>query len=263
MHQIFTQLTNSLAGFLLLCCLAAVAGAEQTAQSKVLPGDGEQDISAYLTFYYQRPDPARIPELIDFCGKAVGEKPSALGGAMGFLAGIFHHNPQHLQQWRKEVNFKDSATRKVFLLGLWHADSREAKRQANIFLLQHPDLKFLVKGRKMQPFIGVPIDHPMVLDALWGDFMATGEAAPVERIIAVLPWAWQYDPGNNPQDTQRYRQLDFRFMIGGAAQWSLASNARQHPRVLAICETARGKTSDTKLADALTKIITSTKAKNP
>jgi hypothetical protein len=114
----------------------------------------------------------------------------------------------------------------------------------------------------MQPFVNVPVDHPLVLDALWGTFMATGEAAPVECIIAVLPWVWQLDSRNTPQDAQGNRQLDFRFLIGGAAEWSLSSNARQHPKVLAICEAVMGKTGDDKLADALTRIVTSAKAEN-
>ena len=62
----------------------------------------------------------------------------------------------------------------------------------------------------------------MVLDALWGYFMATGDDAPVVRIMAALPW--MEVRGDIP-----------RLSVGGAAKWSLTSNAAQHERVLRIC----------------------------
>jgi len=62
-----------------------------------------------------------------------------------------------------------------------------------------------------------------VLDALWGNFMATGSKKPVERIMAVLPWV------DVKGDTSR-------LLVGGAAQWSLTSNAIQHDLVFKFCE---------------------------
>jgi hypothetical protein len=70
----------------------------------------------------------------------------------------------------------------------------------------------------------IPLEQgPWVLDALWGKFMATGERAPVERIITTLPWLDIKGDIN-------------RLLVGGSARWSLASNAIQHKRVLKICE---------------------------
>ncbi len=76
---------------------------------------------------------------------------------------------------------------------------------------QHPD------------YLHDAVTSPGILDACWASFFATGEPAYVHRIIEVLPWAeTRGDVG--------------KLAIGGAARWSLLSNAVQHPRVLEICE---------------------------
>ena len=57
---------------------------------------------------------------------------------------------------------------------------------------------------------------------LWAAFYATGDALPVQKIIAVLHLS---KDGNGEE-----------MMVGGAANWSLKSNAQQHPKVLEICK---------------------------
>ena len=52
--------------------------------------------------------------------------------------------------------------------------------------------------------------------------MATGDDAPVVRIISALPWI------NVRGDVSR-------LLVGGAARWSLISNAIQHKTVMATC----------------------------
>lgn len=61
-----------------------------------------------------------------------------------------------------------------------------------------------------------------VLDTLWAYFMATGDSAPVARIVSALPWV------NIKGDVPR-------LLVGGAAKWSLISNAIQHQLVMAAC----------------------------
>ncbi|HZP24240.1 MAG TPA: hypothetical protein VFB04_12380, partial [Terriglobales bacterium] len=62
-----------------------------------------------------------------------------------------------------------------------------------------------------------------LLDALWASFFASGDERYVNRIIGALPLV------NARGDTGK-------MLIGGAARWSLASNAYQHPKVMQICE---------------------------
>ena len=74
---------------------------------------------------------------------------------------------------------------------------------------------------------------PGGLDDLWAAFFATGDTKYVKEIIEVLPWSEVRGDVN-------------RLLTGGAARWSLASNAYQHGRVLALCQevvsTFRGPT---------------------
>lgn len=88
----------------------------------------------------------------------------------------------------------------------------------------------------------IPLEQgPWVLDALWGYFMASGEDAPVVRIMAAL--AWSEVRGDIP-----------RLRIGGAAKWSLASNAAQHQRVMEICK-AQLSTQPKEVATVLRQVV--------
>ena len=79
----------------------------------------------------------------------------------------------------------------------------------------------LANGRPS--LLELPVEQgPWVLDALWGYFMATGDDAPVVRIISALPWV------NVRGDVSR-------LLVGGAARWSLISNAIQHKPVMTVC----------------------------
>lgn len=70
----------------------------------------------------------------------------------------------------------------------------------------------------------IPLEQgPWVLDALWGNFMATGNAEPVARIMEALPWL----------DAKGEAR---KLLVAGAARWSLTSYAKQHKKVMAICE---------------------------
>jgi hypothetical protein len=61
---------------------------------------------------------------------------------------------------------------------------------------------------------------PAALDANWGDYLATGDTAPIDRIIAALAWAKE---GND---------LD-KLTAGSMAKWTLAKNALHDPDLLA------------------------------
>ena len=63
------------------------------------------------------------------------------------------------------------------------------------------------------------------LDESWGQFMANGAREPVQAVIAALPLI---ETGDDVE----------QMLIGGAARWSLRSQALQHPFVLAYCQDA-------------------------
>lgn len=81
----------------------------------------------------------------------------------------------------------------LVLIGIWYAGlpNGRSRKIVEKTLDAHPALK------KAHPFLSLPsVDllnvspkrEAWVLDALWGNFMATGDCWPVINIISVLPW---------------------------------------------------------------------------
>jgi hypothetical protein len=71
----------------------------------------------------------------------------------------------------------------------------------------------------------------VVMDNLWGYYYATGALAPLQNIIAMLPWS------KNTNDAER-------LTIGSTAKFSLASNASQDPEMLDALKEARSGASE-------------------
>ncbi len=115
----------------------------------------------------------------------------------------------------------------MVVLGLWYSGVPEARA-----ILQELSSSMPAQAARIRFLLATPAPHIVeippdqgawVLDAWWGYFLATGEELPVRAVIAVLPWT-------------QVRGDVGRLLIGGAARWSLASNAVQHDRVLEICK---------------------------
>lgn len=99
-------------------------------------------------------------------------------------------------------------------------------------LTRHPDIarRYDFLMREPADLLTVSTERgPWVLDALWGNFFATGDAGPLLRIIAALPWI---DESRKAEVMAKGRQGLLLMTIAGAARWSLTSNAQRHPRVL-------------------------------
>ena len=206
----------------------------------------QEDFSQWLTFYYQKPEPDRVPDAIRYMSKSgVLDNDKAISPIFGFLSGTFRNNPEKMASWVSQVDSLKEQHLGVVVLGVWYAALPESQKTAYALLEKHPKLKpnfeFLYKGAPMT-VEQIPLEQgPWVLDALWGKFMATGDGAPVERIISTLPWIDVKGDIN-------------RLLVGGAARWSLTSNAVQHKRVLEICEGAE-KTQSTEVAVKLVEVI--------
>jgi len=210
----------------------------------------QEDFSHWLTFYYENPEPNRVPDAVQYMSKSgVLDNNNAISPIFGFLSGVFRGNPEQINLWLKELRNLKEKHLGVVVLGLWYSGLPDSKSRVSALLDQHPKIKpefsFINQGSPMT-VEQIPLEQgPWVLDALWGKFMATGENTPVERIITTLPWL------DVKGDTNR-------LMVGGSARWSLTSNAIQHKRVLEICEEA-AKTQNGEVAVKLSEVIESAK----
>jgi len=154
---------------------------------------------------------------------------NATAPIFGFISGVFEDNPERVTEWINKLGSLKGEHLGVVVLGLWYANLPESKTLVYSILDKHETLNteysFLRKGSPM-PVDKIPLEQgAWVLDSLWGKFMATGNKEPVERIMEALPWVDIKGDVN-------------RLLIGGAARWSLTSNAVQHDRVFEFCETA-------------------------
>jgi len=197
----------------------------------------QEKFSDWITFYYENPEPNRIPDAVEYMSKSgVLDKKNAISPIFGFLSGVFRKNPEKINSWLRDLrNLKENHFG-VIILGLWYSGLPDSKSRASSLLDKHPKLKpefgFVNQGSPIT-IEEIPLEQgPWVLDALWGEFMATGEEIPVQRIISALPWSDVKGDIN-------------RLMVGGSARWSLTSNAIQHKKVLEICEeTVANQNSD-------------------
>ena len=186
----------------------------------------QEEFSKWLTFYYLKPEPKNIPAAVRYMSESgVLNNKNAFSPMFGFLAGVIKDNPNKADVWAQELKSIEPAHYGVVILGIWYAKLPNSKEIVYEILDSDDALKeqfaYLKKGDTMQ-IQEIPLEQgAWVLDALWGEFSATGKDEPVARIAEALPWI------DVKGDTGR-------LLVGGAANWSLRSNAVQHDRVFSI-----------------------------
>lgn len=219
----------SIAVFLVIA-IATSATADNSFKSK-------EEVADWFTYYYLRPDPSKIPDAFIYMSQiGLMDSKNATPSLFGFLAGIFSQNPKDVPSLSKRLKVLEEKHLGILILGLWYANLPESQREVQSILEAHLDLRkhfaYLNEGSPVG-LESIPLEQgPWVLDALWGNFVGTGSKIPVLRVASALPWV------DVRGDTNR-------LLVGGAARWSLTSNAAQHKRVLDICETeARSQPED-------------------
>lgn len=80
----------------------------------------------------------------------------------------------------------------------------------------------LSNTKRANDILNKPINDAKTLDDLWMYYFEKKDAEAVKRIISVVHWV---EDGKG-----------FEIVLGGAARWSLKSNAYQHPDIYNICK---------------------------
>lgn len=188
----------------------------------------------WITNYYEHPTPERLVSEVrgwSSAGLLSGDKRSAIAV---FLGRVMASNASQVGTWLDQLGDLKGKDRATLLLAAAMSNTQEAKS----YLAVQPD------GAK---YMGRPVDvrtvdvkNPLVLDALWFDYFATGESEAVRRIVSALnyeKYAGAVNKDKKPDLTQPGTKesvvLGMTFL---AARWSLASNAKQHRRVGEILE---------------------------
>lgn len=230
------RLPKALAAAGLAVALAIGAAAPSAAQS------GDSDL---LTFYYEAPQPDRLPAwLAGYDAEDWGAYPPLAG----FLAVVFDDDPGEIERLTPAAPSPKMAATIAAALRL----SGNAARTAEVM---PPNQRF---DRKLTAeYHGLPsrlsairIVSATHLDILWGASFASGDGRHVRKILDVMAAtanrseAIALDVAGvmiamaggppEPLETLRHRYGNdeaYRIVLAATALWALLSNAQQHPFV--------------------------------
>lgn len=171
----------------------------------------------WLNNYYQQPAPERFTSaMLELSRSGYFEEANHVPLAIGFIATVFAQNPDKVQSWLKVNQVLPVAHQRILISALWYSGNpkgadylRSYSRDCDQSL--RASINELLNSAPSVP--NAPVQSVASLNLQWGAFLATGDTAPVRSILAAL--------GSSHLDQD--------------VKWSLAQNAAQHERVLAIC----------------------------
>ena len=194
------------------------------------------DFERFSTYYYLNPEPQRLPAVLEnfFKSETFSDEQACDEHCRNIISYFFARatgSEQNLIENYKSLFENGTHKQRVFLLKILQLCGDE---QVSIFLKSKlKEEAFAGEKEQIRQVLkeGIPIEFGLInepineagdLDLLWVEFMTTGNDEAVKRIISVLHWL---EDGRGME-----------IAIGGAARWSLASNCREHKRVLEICK---------------------------
>ena len=232
----------------LAAALPAQANVEPTGKHIFI---SRAEVVEWMDHYRERPEPARLPDAVKMLSESGAlREPEAAGFHVGFVAGVLGTNPARAEdlvnrmlplppsdQWLvvRGIAYSGLPAWKSLLAKV--ADKLPARRgMIDAYLTGElppldtmepdPDLTLMEKA-KMR--FGIKLNtpeisfgrNPELLDALWGQYFATGHYRPIWRIVTLLPWSKERDNGE-------------RLAVGSSAKYTLANNAARYPDVLML-----------------------------
>jgi len=217
-----------MSGLVYIAVLAALCAGAPTAHAET-DFASKDELSQWMTYFYLKPDRERVPAAVQYYANSdLFQKKNTRAPMATFIACQFKRDPEVMERTFKQVAAEGSANAKTFLMNaLWFTNTERSRqlldKAGTGWSLEETTQAIYQQIKGVAPYdpLHDEISNGRGLDQLWAIFMATGDAAPVKRIIDVLP--------------RLVESHDEDIIIGGAARWSLTSNARQHKRVYDIC----------------------------
>lgn len=140
------------------------------------------------------PEPNRLPDFAqEIIKRKEDNKRTDAHQIAGFLSGIFHNDPDKIPLRMEQISALQQPQHVgVVILGLWYAALPESQAMAQALLEKHPKLKPELRFVYIEPPTKsgqqVPLEQALLVQyASWGQFFATGDKAPVLRLISMLP----------------------------------------------------------------------------
>ncbi|MTW14873.1 hypothetical protein GJ689_01395 [Rhodoplanes serenus] len=206
----------------------------------------------WMAGYRGRPEPTRLPAAIATLSAAGALAiPERAGLPVGFLAGVIAAQPTRADKLVTALDRLPPRDSWVIVRAIAYSGHPDWKGLLARTAARLPAQRAAIEGyvqdrlpvldrlamddppsgwsrlRAWLPFAAEAVSppalevRPEVLDTLWGVYFATGDAAPLRRIVALLPW-WR------ERDDLR------RLTVGCMARFTLVANATRDPALLAL-----------------------------
>ncbi len=176
---------------------------------------------SWLENYYQQPAPDRFESAVfELSRTGYFDQQGKVPLAIGFLASVFAQHPDRADEWMSVSRVLPVAHQRILASALWYSNNEKGAAHLralarNASAPVRRDIEAML-ARGQPNLREAEVRSPESLNLQWGVFLATGDTEPVRNILAAL--------GSSSND-----------QLAQDVRWSLARNAAQHQRVLAIC----------------------------
>lgn len=163
-----------------------------TSEEQSLKITNETELNNFFYYYYLVPQPDLVLEAIKFIGNQnYASKKSSNKMILLFFSCVFSQNESKKDEWQKEIENQDNKTKAFFSEAM---------------------------DKNVSELLGETKTSPLFNDMCWSAFFATGDTSYIHKIINNLKYIGE-------------RKNKNLFFTAATAKWSLASNARIHPKV--------------------------------
>jgi hypothetical protein len=226
------------------------------AQAKSTPSSkveflSRAEVMEWIDKYRHKPEPHRLAAAVRVLSTSGALRdPETAGFYVGFAAGVLGANPRQTDRLMEQMLPLPAADQWFAVRALAYSGLPAWKAVLARMATKLPDRRGMIDEHladklptldtivldKSTTFIeslgehfGVKPDKPEIsfarnpelLDTLWGQFFANGQAKPILRVTTLLPWSKDRDSAE-------------RLHVGSLAKVTLANNAARYPDVLTM-----------------------------
>lgn len=225
--------------------------------SKQPPITAPEHVLRFIDRYRANPDPNAVPDVVKAMSTmGLFKDMEGAGVHVGFIGGVLGTNPKTAEALISRMFPMPPEDQVAIVRAIAYSGLPEWKELLGKFVERMPARAVLIErymSGKLPVLQASPMEKgPSILDANWGYYFATGEWAPVDRIITTLAWS------KEENDIEK-------LTLAGMTKWTLANNASRDTDLLKHMKdqaaTVRDKLVVTTLKDIIEAVETSDTAR--
>lgn len=210
---------------------ARVIGWIIDSKSVQMQGGEALDLDRLYSHFYEQRDLESIPRIVELAA-LIGmlDADHSRRSFSTFLAEVFRANPQEVSDWVKctQVRSLEGHQRRAVYSAIVRAELSNSQELLGRYALDDDANRDYIREllkEKPNRLLDREIATPSDLDEIWSAFFATGDRRYVERICRTFSW-----------DVSGLDRSSPRWLVKGAAVWSVGSNATRHRIVFDFCK---------------------------